>query len=255
MDIVKNIIIEEVRKDMDSQRTLIKNLTSDLKDQREELEVAKRLLTNEQRQEFDDQVRKLRENRSNPQDIRHRSLENVFANTQINDQTPEGSVTLLGQMYRNVSESNITYQSPLPQLTTTQSMYGISSSHSPSQRGNATPPISMHTPPISVGSTIGLAPTHVTAAMASGMHHNLVQMVPNHPMAMQAAAAQQAAVQQAQAAQQQKQKQQQPQNNNQTVQQISVSGRFMVGIGIFLGFGLGLYLKGQYFNSVLGLPL
>ena len=39
---VKNIIIEEVRKDMDSQRTLIKNLTSDLKDQREELEVAKR---------------------------------------------------------------------------------------------------------------------------------------------------------------------------------------------------------------------
>ena len=54
-------------------------------------------------------------------------------------------------MYRNVSESNITYQSPLPQLTTTQSMYGISSSHSPSQRANATPPISMHTPPISVG--------------------------------------------------------------------------------------------------------
>ena len=39
---VKNIIIEEVRKDMDSQRTLIKNLSSDLKDQREELEVAKR---------------------------------------------------------------------------------------------------------------------------------------------------------------------------------------------------------------------
>ena len=103
-------------------------------------------------------------------------------------------------------------------------------------------------------STIGLAPTHVTAAMASGMHHNLVQMVPNHPMAMQAAAAQQAAVQQAQAAQQQKQKQQQPQNNNQTVQQISVSGRFMVGIGLVLGLGLGFYLKGQYFNSVLGLP-
>ena len=102
-------------------------------------------------------------------------------------------------------------------------------------------------------STIGLAPTHVTAAMASGMHHNLVQMVPNHPMAMQAAAAQQAAVQQAQAAQQQKQ--QQPQNNNQTVQQISVSGRFMVGIGLVLGFGLGFYLKGQYLNSVLGLPL
>ena len=118
-----------------------------------------------------------RENRSNPQDIRHRSLENVFANAQINgksffsfsqlflnisiltfqvclsDQTPEGSVpTLLGQMYsRNVSESNITYQSPLPQLTTTQSMYGMSSSHSPSQRANATPPITMHTPPISVG--------------------------------------------------------------------------------------------------------
>ena len=67
-----------------------------------------RLLTNEQRQEFDEQVRKLRlwfrfvfsflqisedktkfetferENRSNPQDIRHRSLENVFANAQIN---------------------------------------------------------------------------------------------------------------------------------------------------------------------------
>ena len=39
---VKNIIIEEVRKDMDSQRALIKNLSSDLKDQREELEVAKR---------------------------------------------------------------------------------------------------------------------------------------------------------------------------------------------------------------------
>ena len=39
---VKNIIIEEVRKDMDSQRTLIKSLSSDLKDQREELEVAKR---------------------------------------------------------------------------------------------------------------------------------------------------------------------------------------------------------------------
>ena len=39
---VKNIIIEEVRKDMDSQRTLLKNLSSDLKDQREELEVAKR---------------------------------------------------------------------------------------------------------------------------------------------------------------------------------------------------------------------
>ena len=73
-------------------------------------------------------------------------------------------------------------------------------------------------------------------------------------MAMQAAAAQQAAVQQAQPAQQQKQKQQQPQNNNQTVQQISVSGRFMVGIGLVLGFGLGFYLKGQYFNSVLGLP-
>ena len=120
----------------------------------------------------------MRENRSNPQDIRHRSLENVFANAQINgksfffffaiiflnililifqvrlsDQTPEGSVpTLLGQMYsRNISESNITYQSPLPQLTTTQSMYGMSSSHSPSQRANATPPITMHTPPISVG--------------------------------------------------------------------------------------------------------
>lgn len=86
--------------------------------------------------------------------------------------------------------------------------------------------------------------------MASGMHHNLVQMVPNHPMAMQAA--QQAAAQQAQAVQQQKQ--QQPQNNNQTVQQISVSGRFVVGLGIVLGLGLGFYLKGQYLNSVLGLP-
>ena len=87
-----------------------------------------------------------------------------------------------------------------------------------------------------------MAPTHVTAAMASGMHHNLVQMVPNHPMAMQAAA------QQAQAVQQQKQ----PQNNNQTVQQISVSGRsFILGLGLVFGLGLGLYLKGQYFHSVL----